>query len=460
MELINGISMIPFGLLAGFMNEKEIRITELAEEGFRFRLAEKLTAPESFSVCFYDMETGDYNEIRLWDYELEEVKKQPLDTDSEICPEDWREFCTEYVVYIRQEDYRKQVRQLIGQYSRYIRLKLSGDDGELSHVLTGYPVEKDYVFAESLEEQRKEWFDRPDDEESENYGKIKDKIFEIALELDRPELYEEYLELSVGEMAEKYREWKIFTSELNKKPDRLYIGNCFCYLLFPEEKTLFSMIEKAKSESVAVTLSFPWIREFMLTQTKELLDHLENWGRENDCYIEVVVNDWAMADMIKKYTSHIIPCLGILLNKRKKDPRFLYKKGNKNLYKENNLNAEFYRKYLKEEFGIERYEWESCGYPQIFPEGKNSLHIPFFQTNTSQYCTLRAVCTTGNRGCQKLPVQCPQYCSKYGFLYPKHLNMTGRYNSLFGLDRELVKNPGKLQEYRKAGTDRVVIGLL
>lgn len=33
---LKGISMIPFGLLAGFMDEKEIRITELAEEDFGF----------------------------------------------------------------------------------------------------------------------------------------------------------------------------------------------------------------------------------------------------------------------------------------------------------------------------------------------------------------------------------------------------------------------------------------
>ena len=35
---MNGISMIPFALLSGFVNGKEIRITELANEGFRFRM--------------------------------------------------------------------------------------------------------------------------------------------------------------------------------------------------------------------------------------------------------------------------------------------------------------------------------------------------------------------------------------------------------------------------------------
>lgn len=33
--------MLPFGLVAGFAGEKEIRITELADNGFVFRTAEK-----------------------------------------------------------------------------------------------------------------------------------------------------------------------------------------------------------------------------------------------------------------------------------------------------------------------------------------------------------------------------------------------------------------------------------
>ena len=49
------ISMIPFGLLSGFMDGKEIRISELGEDGFRFRLAEECPEPEQFLICFYDM---------------------------------------------------------------------------------------------------------------------------------------------------------------------------------------------------------------------------------------------------------------------------------------------------------------------------------------------------------------------------------------------------------------------
>ena len=38
----SAVEMIPFGLLAGFYGEKEIRITKLAEEGFFFRTASLL----------------------------------------------------------------------------------------------------------------------------------------------------------------------------------------------------------------------------------------------------------------------------------------------------------------------------------------------------------------------------------------------------------------------------------
>lgn len=57
------ISMIPFGLLSGFMDSKEIRITELGEDGFRFRLAEECPEPEQFLIYFYDMKkpgTGEW----------------------------------------------------------------------------------------------------------------------------------------------------------------------------------------------------------------------------------------------------------------------------------------------------------------------------------------------------------------------------------------------------------------
>lgn len=457
----NGISMIPFGLLSGFMDGKEIRIIELAEEGFRFRLSEKAASPESFLVCFYDMEQADYHEIEIRNYTIEEDN-----VSSELV-----EFCMEYTVLVNSESYRQEVRKLQGQYSRYIRLKLEDDDEELARALTGYP-EKKPVNYYSLEERQ-------------NYS------LETAIEIDRPELYREYLQNDIKQLIEQCYEWKRITgnqldsNKQNDSPDnksnighglnlnRIYIGNQFCHLLFPDEKELFMMLEKAYKESLGITIAFSYIREFMLKPIEELINRLAQWCKEKDTCIEIVINDWAMADIIAKQNAelaikkseainemrqYLIPCLGILLNKRKKDPRFPYKKGDKSLYSQNNLNADFYRKYLQSEFGIQRYEWESCGYEQEFPQGKNSLHLPYYQTNTSQYCPLYAICTTGNRGIQYLVKECPHYCSIYRLSYPKHLNITGRFNSLFGIDKELLNHPEKIKAYANAGLDRLVIG--
>lgn len=457
----NGISMIPFGLLSGFMDGKEIRIIELAEEGFRFRLAEKAASPESFLVCFYDMEQADYHEIEIRNYTIEEDN-----VSSELV-----EFCMEYTVLVNSESYRQEVRKLQGQYSRYIRLKLEDDDEELARALTEYP-EKKPVNYYSLEERQ-------------NYS------LETAIEIDRPELYREYLQNDIKRLIEQCYEWKRITgnqldsNKQNDSPDnksnighglnlnRIYIGNQFCHLLFPDEKELFMMLEKAYKESLGITIAFSYIREFMLKPIEELINRLAQWCKEKDTCIEIVINDWAMADIIAKQNAelaikkseainemrqYLIPCLGILLNKRKKDPRFPYKKGDKSLYSQNNLNAAFYRKYLQSEFGIQRYEWESCGYEQEFPQGKNSLHLPYYQTNTSQYCPLYAICTTGNRGIQYLVKECSHYCSIYRLSYPKHLNITGRFNSLFGIDKELLNHPEKIKAYANAGIDRLVIG--
>ena len=226
-----------------------------------------------------------------------------------------------------------------------------------------------------------------------------------------------------------------------------------------------------------------YIREFMLENTGQLIEKLENWCEENKVILEIQVNDWAMAEMLKG-KSLLVPALGILLNKRRKDPRLHYKTGTMEqigadadkYLSENNLNADFYREYLKKEYGIVRYEWESCGYDMTLPPGKNSLHLPFYQTNTSQYCTLYAKCMTGERGKQKLAEECPKFCKDYAFLYPDHLIMIGRYNSLFALDSRIfedgsgsgtgteigtkIKTEKILKEWKKAGVDRLVVNLL
>ena len=450
-ERFHGISMIPYGLLSAVMQEssgkrKEIQITEVAEEGFCFRTVSNTVSPQKLELCFYDIEKAEYCTVNITEFEI----RRDEETD----------FFTQFLVWTKQEDYHQQVQKLVRQYSRYIRLKLE-DDGELERELTGYPSEMDGEHCDSLDEQRQYWFAETKENTDANI-EISENI-EVAMEIDRPELYTAYLEKPFLEFYHDYlRKNHLWRSGLEMRvPDRIYIGNQFCHLLFPEEHLLFAILEKAKKELTAVTLSFTYLRETLLEDTFVLLRKIDHWCDKNGLETECVINDWGMADFIKKETRHLIPCLGTLLNKRKKDPRITYKKGDRSLYSQNGFNAGFYQEFLRDSFGIERAEWETCGYMQDIPTGKNSLHFPFYQTNTSQYCPLYAVQKEGNRGRQQFIEKCPHYCESSAFLYPKHLNMIGRYNSLFALDRDFVEGAGQLKRYADSNIiDRFVLNLL
>lgn len=446
----HAVEMIPFGLLAGFYGEKEIRITKLAEEGFCVRIsaASKITKlQENFKLCFFEMKKNRYREIT-------------------VTPELWKvetrtEFFISYAVAVCQEDYQTAVRSLILEYDCYIRLKLEGDDSALAKQLTGYPANEDDVFAESFQKQMDAWpaaeqkeaFQEPgrQNETGKNMRRQPEiQQPEFALTLDHPSAYEHFLNQDSETFLEDYRKcYPVFENWMSKRSvKRLYIGNAFCHLLFPKETQLFAMLKKTKENGLMVTLSFSYVREYQLPKLEQLLNMLQKWCEEEKTQLEIEVNDWGLAEMLRCGHPNLLPCYGRLLNKRKKDPRMRYKKGCTELLRENSLNAAFYRAVLKQEFGIHRFEWESCGYEQSLPENnsklllENHLHLPFYQTNTSQYCTLYAGSEYGNRGRQRLLTACDQRCEWQVYLYPRHLYMVGRYNSLFGMDVKILKQAG------------------
>ena len=462
------ISMIPFGLLSGFMDSKEIRITELSEDGFRFRLAEECPEPEQFLICFYDMKKAGYRRVEIRRFVMSAAEERCLQDQQPAEKETGKYFYREYSVRAEQKDYAQEVRRLAGEYNRYIRLKLDGDDGELAKSLTGYPAELDEVHCRSLEEQKKQWFFRESEKTSGNSQDTMDAEelrlldnTEFALELNCTSLYEEYLRQPLQAFLASYWQKNYLTHSYftGRTPDRFYIGNQFCHNLFPTEEQLFSIMDKICSEGLEITLEFSYIREFMLSSVGKLLEKVDNWCCIHGVNVEIVVNDWAMVEMLCGKTSRLRPVLGTLLNKRKKDPRMKYKSGDISLFQQNSLNAGFYRNFLAEEFHIHRYEWESYGYPQELPPGKNSLHLPFYQTNTSQYCPLYALCITGDRGTQQLAEHCPKFCEKYALLYPEHLHMTGRYNSLFGVDKTFPEIPEMWKNIKGTKPDRIVVNI-
>lgn len=49
-----------------------------------------------------------------------------------------------------------------------------------------------------------------------------------------------------------------------------------------------------------ITLVFSYIREYMLDYITELLDEINRWCEEKRQSVEIVVNDWGMASLVKK----------------------------------------------------------------------------------------------------------------------------------------------------------------
>ena len=449
MTKLNGISMIPFGLLSGFCSGQEIRITELSEEGFSFRVPEKIEQNVELVICFFDFVKDGYHKVRLAEEErrMEMEEKMP--------------FFYSYTVWTNKNEYREQVKRLISDYDHYISLKLTGDDAYLSEKMVNYPAELDEQFSDDFTEQKKEWFCLDGKVQVQQKWSMEAlPEFELAITIDRPELYEAFLKKDWTVFCKDY--WKdnfLQNHPFSRKPiTRIYLGNQFCHNLFPEKGQLFLMLKKAATEKVAVTLAFSYIWNSLLEETDVLLQELNQWCKNE---MEIIVNDWAMPSLLEK-KQHLKPVLGILLNKRRKDVRLPYKQGYENRVDslaENNLNCGFYQDYLKSRYNIKRFEFESCGYPVVIPKGCHSLHLPFFQTNTSQYCTLYAACKYGDRGRQQLPENCPHFCDRKVFLYPKHLNMVGRYNSLFGYDDRILWDENQIKNYLEQGIDRIVMNI-
>ena len=437
-------SFIPSGLVTAFVNNNEVRILDLRTDGFKFRVSEKINEINNIMIAFYKFKSNKYKELSLRDFS--------------IINEEANEFYYIYNVEIINDEFGELVKFILRDYSKYANLKIFGDENEFSKEMVNYPAEKDDDFYEYYEDEKRRWM------KELNYENMDLSTFSLAVSLDNEMLYKKYLEMDLKSFKNFYFKHNYLEHHMlmQKDIDRIYVGNEFCHNLFPGKKVLFKILEKAVSEGVNITLCFTYMRECLIPKTMEIIKEVYDFCVTSNIEIEIVINDYGMLELLKDKGKFFKLSLGVLLNKRKKDPRYIYKKGyaeNKELMSENSLNSNVFTELLKEN-NVERYEYESCSYDIKIPEGKHSIHIPFYVTNTSQYCTLYAKCTTMDRGRQKFVVNCPKYCNDYVFLYPDHLKMVGRYNSLFAFDDTLLYDDKKLTKYIYKGIDRVVLNFI
>lgn len=113
MEIIGGVTAVPFGLLACRIDGREVQITELGENGFAFRTAEPIAMEKNedhrIEVSFYHMVQGQYETVRI-----RGIQRSPV-----ITLEREERWYRVYSVDVQQEDYRREVRELVLWYDRY-----------------------------------------------------------------------------------------------------------------------------------------------------------------------------------------------------------------------------------------------------------------------------------------------------------------------------------------------------
>ena len=306
------VELLPSGLITCLLNSKEVRIMKISPERLTIRLAQEVKEINELKVIFYVFDENRYKEITIEKYNLINKGKH--------------EFYVTYVFSIKDEIYLQNVRNAFNNYTRYIRLKAYSDDNDFSNEMVGYPSEKDYDFYEDYISQKQEWM------ANLNYDSFNYRILnsvELAINVDNYELYNKYLNEDIETFMSNYLKDNFIEKHklMYKNISRIYVGNEFCHNLFPSKRMLIDIIKKANNEGLEVTICFTYVRECYIDKIKSIINEIYNWCNENNKKIEIVINDWGMLKVVENKQDYLTLCLGVLLNKRKKDPRYIYKNG-------------------------------------------------------------------------------------------------------------------------------------
>ena len=424
------ISGIPYGLVLCRLNGESVTVTALTDEKLRVRRM----GDEPIRSLDLRLLKQDY-----WGYEA-------------LSPKNWRALTAEpgvcgleTEIFVADARFRDEVRRVLRLYARYIRLKSEGDEYAQSE-LTGCPYEE--AESASFDEQKRKWF-------SKRNGFSIGGNWTLALAVDRPERYSQFLSLPFAEFQRRFLETNHLENHaLFRRPAaRVYIGNAFCRRLNPDDQTLARAFERARAQGLGVTAVLPFLWESDVRWGEERIRLLGALGAE-----EAEANDFGAIALLRR--AGIPASLGVLLNRRRKDPRAAWKSGRADtldLLSETGLNDEPYRKWL-ESWGISRIEYEACGAAVTLAPGKSSVHFPFYVTNTSHDCPLAAACLGQDPG--RAVEDCKRICLECARVYPDWMRAIGRYNSIFGCDVDSLSDRSVLESFVAQGADRLVADLL
>lgn len=430
--------MIPFSILSGKIQfdkkleieDLELRVLELANDSFQCRLPLSILKDldclqiQSFEFHFFNQEESFYEEIFLKDFEYEIEEK------------------TRYWLLIRvftvQDDFRRAAQHLTKEYMSYIQDKLYEDDAILSSHFSAYPADGDAFFFENESQQKEYWVSAIKRNVEKMEREENNPPLKLSLFLETPERVKRFLSLAFESYVKGY--WE--EHQLSFHPfsrmsvQGIHIGNSYCIHLLPDLEDWEGILEKACGLEITYIIP-PVAQSFYKKIVKNLIvihDLVKRWKR----MITIEVNDMGLyrllsgdidEDSFEKKWECFRVIKGIMLHKKIKDSRMHYR----NIHQKESL---FY-----------------------LDHSKNALYLPYYQMNTGTFCTLYAAFHYGDRGHQDRILACDRPCLSHCFLYPKHLSMMGRYNSLLGFNLNSMTNPKKLEDEISDGIEWMVINL-
>lgn len=403
---------LPSGLCVGRLNGAEIRIAAISPRALIARTPDALDASGALQLYFYRPDQGGYQVHTLKAYSIGQARRKNGAVLTRFCFDD--PACA------------ASIRRMLNSYARFLEIRSEEGASAYAAAIAAYPAEADACFANSPAEDGSAWLaalpplpPMP-------------KACALAVELNCSELWQLYLHTPIADFASAYARARHLPNawQALPQPNRFYIGNPFCRHVFPDAPTLRAIAAKAHSEGIALSLVTAELRIDSAPQA----DHIAAFAQESGA--ELVVNDWGMLHRVQWLRGELKIALGSQLNRRRKDPRLPYKRGLENrcdLLARNGLNDAAWLAFLQD-LGVARLEYESCGVVPILPSLPCSLHLPFYQTNTGLWCPLKAVCERGSRGAQQGANACSAWCDRNALIYPDHLKLIGRWNSLLALD--------------------------
>jgi len=404
---------VPYGLVLCRADGEAYSVTAVHPEGLRLRTDRELSG-QTLETGFLRLRKGHYGWLKPEKWRIQAVRRE--------------NGALYYDIAVEEGAFRREMQAALRDFGGLIRDREEMDETELAEKYTGCAAGGE--IQESLLAQKRKWF-------SAAGGPYARGEWELALSLDHPGKCEAYLNMDKDAFQRHFlAESGLDGYALFERPaTRLYVGNAWCHRLCPDGDILAAIRQKAAGDGLEISLVLPGVGRMEVPE--------DFWG-------EIVVNDLGAVRRLRGRRL----VLGTMLNRRRKDPRLGSASENGD---SNALNDPVWLAWLRE-MGVERIEYESGGRVARLAQGKCSLHLPFYQTNTGHDCVLSAACRGLDAGVGH--GECRRECMEYALMYPDGMRLIGRYNSLFAADTQILQQQEMLQNWLDQGVDRLVAEVL